>query len=245
MNTDNLKILLVDDEPGALELMEELLKDFPYVVVTGKARNRLEAIAMIREQKPNVVFQDIEMGGKNGLELVDEYRLIGYTGKIVFVTAYQQYAIDAIRKAAFDYLLKPVDIEDLENMLKRLMSLISSRITTKFENKSLKSAKLRLPTRTGFRLINFSDIIFFEAEGNYTNIHLSDGCNLMASSHLGRLEYLLDKQIFFRISRSHIINLDYLLSVHKAMHLCLMKSASFEIELPISKARMASIEAFL
>lgn len=245
MKTDNLKILLVDDEPGALELMEDLLKDFPYVVVTGKARNRLEAIAMVREQKPNVVFQDIEMGGKNGLELVDEYRLIGYAGKIVFVTAYQQYAIDAIRKAAFDYLLKPVDMEELKNMLTRLISKNSSGSHRKSENPSGQNTKLKLPTRTGFRLINYSDIAFLEAEGNYTIIYLLDGGNLMASTHLGKLEELLNPKTFFRVSRSHIINLDYLFSVHKALKLCVLRTEFKEYELPIAKGRMAVLEAFI
>ncbi len=241
MKNEKLKILLVDDEPDALGIMQELLKEFEIVQVVGTAGNRKDAVSGLLKHAPDVIFQDIEMGGKNGLEMVDEYRSLNFSGEIVFVTAYQQYTIDAIRKAAFDYLLKPVDKEELENMILRLLS----RHISKTDQDTKNHKRLRVPTRTGFRLVNFAEIVFFEAEGNYTYIQLSDAKKLAVTSHLGKVEGKLEAQPFFRISRSHIINMDYLVSVHKGRNLCVLKAAHEEYELPIAKRRITDLEALI
>ena len=182
MINNTIKILLVDDEPAALDLLECILINKNGVEVVGQAINRNEAIGKMINLQPDVIFQDIQMGETNGLEMVDDYQKHHFTGKIVFVTAYTQYAIDAIKKAAYDYLLKPVDMEELDTLILRLLSEQSPTQ----ENDQTKTEKLKIPTRTGYSLVNMDDIIFCKANGNYTNITTQ----LRASITKGELFFL-------------------------------------------------------
>ncbi|MDZ7606012.1 MAG: response regulator [Cyclobacteriaceae bacterium] len=122
-----LTILLVDDEVYAIHLMEALLRNRNGITTIFTATNRKDALELVVAQQPDIVFQDIKMMDTDGLELVDEYRKLHYEGEIVFVTAYEQYAIAAIRKAAFDYLLKPVDMDELDAVLLRLRAKMSKK----------------------------------------------------------------------------------------------------------------------
>ncbi len=241
MKNKSIKVLIVDDEPDALELMSELLGQMNGVEVVGKAANKYEAVTVMLEQKPDVIFQDIQMHRENGIEMVDEYRRYKFGGKIVFVTAHSQYAIEAIKKAAFDYLLKPVDLDELQSLILRLHAeLISAPVQTK----SLQN-KLKIPTRTGYLLVSLNDIAYCEADGNYTRITMSDGEQITTSVHLGKLEEELENDIFFRISRSVIMNINYLASVNKGKQECALRIADKSIILHISSKRIGELEALI
>jgi DNA-binding LytR/AlgR family response regulator len=241
MKNELIKILIVDDESAALDLMEELLNHMKGVRVVGKAANKIDAISLLIRQSPDVIFQDIQMQGENGLNLVDEYRKHNFNGKVVFVTAHSQYAIGAIKKAAFDYLLKPVDLDELQFLVLRLL--------TEF-NKSespdvVLNRKLKIPTRTGFILTSIKEIVYCEADGNYTQITKSDGEQLTTSVHLGKLEEDLDDNTFFRISRSVILNVNYLVAVNKGRQECTLKTSLGEIILHISSKRLGDLEEMI
>jgi DNA-binding LytR/AlgR family response regulator len=239
MRNETIKVLLVDDELDALDLMEGLLSNIAGVEVVGKASTRFDALSLMLTQRPDVIFQDIQMHGENGLDLVDEYRKHAFFGKIVFVTAHVQYAIDAIKKAAFDYLLKPVDLDELRTLVLRLLADF-----TQADQPSLhQNKKLKIPTRTGYILIPQEEIVYCEADGNYTKIMKSDAEQVTTSIHLGKLEDDLDKQQLFRISRSVIMNVNYLVSVNKGKQECTLKVADSEITLHISGKRIAELEA--
>ena len=235
-----LKILLVDDEPEALDLLECLLINKNGVKVAGKALTAHEAIEKMIELQPDVIFQDIQMGAVSGLELVDKYRQHHYKGKIVFVTAYAEYAIEAIRKAAFDYLLKPVDQDELTEHLLRLMA--EHRIQS--AEKPAVPKKLKIPTRMGFILVKYDDIVFLEAEGNYTGIVTFGGERVVTSHNLGKMEQELLPDTFCRISRSAIINTHFLSEVVKGERLCKLKADNAEYHLHISYERIKALEAF-
>jgi len=197
MKNITIKVLLVDDEPDALDLLENILQNKKGVVVVGKAENRNEAIRKMIDLQPYVIFQDIQMGETNGLEMVDEYRKHHFTGKIVFITAYAKYAIDAVKKAAFDYLLKPVDIDELDALILRLLS----EQNPAQENSQAKTEKLKIPTRTGYSLVNTNEIIFCQADGNYTKIVTVDGEQITTAMNLGKIKTKLPSDIFFRLRR--------------------------------------------
>jgi len=241
MKKELIRILLVDDETAALDLLEELLHQMKGAQVIGKAANKYDAISLLIKNSPDVIFQDIQMQAESGLYLVDEYRKHKFIGKIVFVTAHSEYAIDAIRKAAFDYLLKPVDMDELQSLILRLLSEFNKEGSPEEFSKR----KLKIPTRTGYLLIPLSEIVYCEADGNYTRITKSDGELLTTSIHLGKLEEDLDRSIFFRISRSVIMNLNYLTSVNKGKQECTLKASAEDITLHISSKRLGELEEMI
>ncbi len=238
---NNLKILLVDDEPDAMELLECLLINKKRIEVIGKAQHKNEAIEKMIDLKPDIIFQDIQMGETNGLEMVDEYRKFHFTGKIVFVTAHMQYAIDAIKKAAFDYLLKPVDLDELETLILRLLS--ENNFTA--NNEVSKNEKLKIPTRTGYSLINTNEIVFCKADRNYTIINFKNVSSITTSMNLGVIETKLTPGSFFRLNRSVIINTIFLVSVNKGEKSCLVKAFRREYEFHISGKKIKELEDML
>jgi two-component system, LytTR family, response regulator len=234
MKKERMKILLVDDEQDALDLMYELLKNMNDVEVVGKASDRLEAIELMIHNEPHVIFQDIEMQGVSGLQLVDEYRKHYFAGRVVFVTAHSKYAIEAIKRAAYDYLLKPVDLDELKILILKLYS------DHKTQNNA--SKKLKIPTRTGYVLIAKEDIAICEADGNYTNIIKKDTTRITITAHLGKVEEGLTEPNFFRLSRSIIVNLHFLDSVDKGNRECKVKLLANEYVLPISRKSIGMLE---
>lgn len=235
---NNIKILLVDDEPDALDLLECLLINKKGVAVVGSADNKSEAIRKMIDLQPDVIFQDIQMGNTNGLELVDEYRKHHFTGKIVFVTAYIQYAIEAIKKAAFDYLLKPVGIDDLDELLLKLLCEQSQAQ----QNGQAKTEKLKIPTRTGYSLVNMDEIVFCKAIGNYTTITTKTDEPITTSMHLGKVETHLPGDAFFRLSRSVIINTNFLVSVNKGENICVLKTCENKFKFHIPQKMIKELE---
>jgi len=238
MKNNTIKILLVDDEPDALDLLECLLINKKGVAVIGKAVNKNEAIKKMIDLQPDVIFQDIQMGNINGLELVDEYRRHYFKGKIVFVTAYSQYAIDAIKKAAFDYLLKPVDIDELDELILRLLS----EQFPNQDNGQAKTEKIKIPTRTGFSLINMDNIVFCKANGNYTSITTMTGEPIITSMNLGMVKTKLSTALFFRLSRSVIINTNFLASVNKGERICRLRVCENEYSFHIPGRMIKELE---
>lgn len=238
---NKIKILLVDDEEDALELLEHILYNRENVQVVGKASDKKNAISEMIIKKPDVIFQDIQMHDISGIELVDEYRKLHYKGKIVFVTAYADYAIDAIKKDAFDYLLKPVDPEELDELI---MKLLSKKLKLQVKTKS-SNRKLKIPIRSGISFVNKGDIVYSKANGNYTEIVKSDGEQLTTSRHLGRIEEELAEGKFFRISRSAIINIDYLEGLNRGQKECSLQVSGDLHTLRISSQKAKELENLL
>lgn len=236
-----VKILLVDDEEDALNLMESLLGSNQHVMVVGKALTRANAISKMIDLQPDVIFQDIQMHGTNGLDLVDEYRSHLFKGKIVFVTAHAEYAIEAIKKMAFDYLLKPVDIEDLNALVLRILSAQNGLNTSKNNH----TRKLKIPTRQGYSLIHVNDILYCEADGNYTYVCSINNGSATTSINLGKIEKELSDARFFRISRSILINIDYLTSINKGDKMCHLRNYKQEHDFHISSKRIKALEMLL
>jgi len=243
---DLLKVVIIDDEADARETMQIILADFNNVLLIGETGNLTKALNLIETEKPDIAFLDIGMPEKNGLEFAREIADLQINTDIVFVTAHNEFAIDAFKVCAFDYLLKPVNKEMIGEVLLRYQASKATRnMVAKFD--SLFSyinnfGKIRLNTRNGFLLINPAEILYLESESSYTRLVYGTDKDEAVSVNLGVMEEALPSKTFFRISRSHIINLDYLESVSRKTNTVTITSNSFSKILKISAHRLKLLD---
>jgi two-component system LytT family response regulator len=226
-----LKALLVDDERLARAALRRMLKPHDDVVVVGEAANAKEAITQIRGVQPDVVFLDIEMPGANGLEMQERLTEVP---PVIFTTAYPDYAVRAFDVCALDYLVKPIAPQRLASALEKLRGVMA-------QAESHRSATRRVFLRDGERcwILALDGIRLLESEGNYTRVHF-DGNQALIYRSLNAFEAKLDPSIFFRISRSHIVNLRTIVSVQPqgdGSMVALLTEGS-KVEISRRKARM-------
>jgi two-component system LytT family response regulator len=214
---DVLKAILVDDELNSLKNLRQKLEEFckPLQVV-AMAQKPEEAIFLIRHHKPDVLFLDIEMPKMSGFDILGE--LGDYDAEIIFITAYNQYAIDAIRISAFDYLVKPVSITELQNAVNRLVQTRASR--TKERLHVLKDSiagetrsqdhKIAVPTNDGLEFLLISDITRIESISYYSKVFLVNGQQMLVTRLLKDFEEMLSAYRFFRVHNSHLVNMRYI-----------------------------------
>ena len=193
-----------------------------------------------------MVLLDIEMPGKTGLEVADDIRKSGINTMIVFITAYNKFAVDAFKVSAFDYLLKPVDHQTMDELLHRFYSQrqyynLNSRLDSLFDLMK-NEKKIRINTRHGFYMINAENLLFIESEGSYCVFHHAGNKTDTVSANLGSLEEVLPQNNFFRISRSIIINLDYLESVDRKTKTCVISRSDFEKTFNITGDRLKLLD---
>jgi two-component system LytT family response regulator len=211
-----ISAIVIDDESkGRLALREKLSAYCPQITVLAEATNGQEALILIQQHKPQLIFLDIEMPRMNGFEMLNELPEKNF--HIIFTTAYDQYAIKAIKYAAFDYLLKPIDIEELRTAISKIDTRENSEtkkqvelLSQNMQQPKKQLSKLAIPTLDGLLFYNISDIIHLEANSNYTNIYLINKIKITASKTLKEFEELLPEDIFFRTHHSHLINLNYI-----------------------------------
>lgn len=208
--------IIVDDEPRNIRILKNLLEEFcPEVMVAGEATGTEEALKVIRENEPDLVFLDIEMPFGNAFDLLDKLMPVNF--QVVFVTAFDNYALKAFRYYAIDYLLKPVNIDELKTAVKKAAERWKEKnmahkldvfLQTIKPGKSA-SQKIGLPTNDGLVFTNMEDIVRCEASGSYTIIYLQDKQKFIVSKSLKEYEDLLPGDSFCRIHHSHIVNLSF------------------------------------
>lgn len=213
----SIKTVIVDDEMLARESLAETLTSFPEIEIIGECCNGFEAIRMIREEKPDLVFLDIQMPKLDGFDVIE---LLGEDlPNIIFVTAYDEFALKAFETQAMDYLLKPVQI----NRLKKSLEKLKQRINFSNEENIKKIIDLRADSispiarvliRDGnnVTIIRTGDIIYIQAYGDYIKIHTKEKTHIKYD-RMNNIEKRLDGQTFCRIHRSYIINIDYLAKI--------------------------------
>jgi two-component system LytT family response regulator len=216
----NLSIILVDDEKRTRNTLRNLISmNFPSATVVAEAQDIDVAFNEITERKPDVVFLDIQMPGGSGFDLLNRLGNINF--KLVFVTAYDQHAIQAFKYSAFDYLLKPVNPAELVSVLERISKLkehnnLGEKIDLLMNNLNTPSVqKIVLNTQDAVHVINIADIIQCEADRNYTKFFLTDKRMILVSRSLIEYEEILNPTLFFRSHHSHLINLNHLIRVDK------------------------------
>jgi len=239
--TEKLRTIIVDDHEDSQDVLRYLLAQHDDIEVVALAENAEKGIRKILDKLPDLVFLDVQMPGKSGFDLLEELKRNGYMTKVVFTTGYNDYAIEAIRQHAFDYLLKPIDADELAECLTRLR--IELRRTyqdvTLLGKTSLSAARLKFNTRSGFILIDPDEICFCEADGNYTHIQLGMQKRETVSVQLGKIEPLLLGTSLVRIGKSHILNLNCIQSLDRKSGLCTFShhGNTFSIELTAAAVR--------
>lgn len=206
-----IKVMIIDDEKHCITTLQHLLKNFKdEVEVVATTQQSIHAKALIEEYKPHLVFLDIEMPIMNGLELLEQFTSLPF--ETIFTTAYDQYAIKALRLSALDYLLKPIDKQELNAALEKYKS--KELLTTQEQVQQVKKITqqkimdtLALSTIEGLLFIKMKDIMYLEATSSYTTIFMSNGTKYLASKTLATFEEVMDEAIFFRPHKSYIINL--------------------------------------
>jgi two-component system LytT family response regulator len=213
---NKIKAIIIDDEPDGRTVLHSLIKIYcPQIDVLGQSCSGEEGLSMIQDLNPELVFLDIDMPGMNGFSLLK--RLKEITFEVIFVTAHHHYALKAIKHSALDYLLKPVDktelIEAVEKFIKLNKENVNERMSFLLKNESKDASEITqiiLNVREGYIFTDIEDIIRCEADGNYTMVHLKNGTRQLASKTLKEFEHILGQNNFWRIHKSHLINLKHL-----------------------------------
>lgn len=214
--------IIVDDEVQNQEVLARMIDLFcPSVKVLGKANNVEQAVKLIKDTKPDVVFLDIEMPGGNGFTLFDKIKNPSFY--TVFTTAHAEYAIKAIKFAAFDYLLKPINLTELKQAVEKIAEKIQSGflttndsghkmadvLRTNRKNHNYDFTKIALPTSEGIEFYELSDILRCEADRAYCVFHMLNKKRIMVSKSLKEYEDILAEANFFRVHKSNMINVKH------------------------------------
>jgi two-component system LytT family response regulator len=208
-------VIIVDDEPNAQLLIKSMLSQYSNEIeIVGEAANVPEAVKIINQKKPDVVFLDIEMPGYSGLELLDFFDKESINFNIIFVTAYSDYAINAFEQSAVDYLLKPLKKEHLDRAVQRILKE-KHAFTAQLENAIAINDKLAVQSSEGLLLINPTDICYLKADGSYTHIVMHGGKKITVSKNLSELSKLEAKGYFVRVHRSYVVNINYVTKILK------------------------------
>ena len=205
--------ILIDDEPRCTETLELMIRmHTPEITVDAICNSGEDGIRAIRQYQPDLVFLDIEMPKMNGFDMLE--KLDPLTFKVVFTTAYNQFAIKAFRYSALNYLLKPIDPDDLKATVDRMKALKPDNMKEQLDillqnmRESGKPQRIALSTGDGMVFVNTSDIMYCQSESNYTNVILTNGERYLLAKSLKEFEDTLSGNDFYRIHNSYLVNLN-------------------------------------
>lgn len=230
--------IIIDDELKSRELLQELLSSFcPSVKVIGTADAIEPAERLIRSLNPHVIFLDIEMPLGNGFALLQKFNNPSF--EVIFTTAYNHYAVKAIKFSALDYLLKPIDIDDLKKAVEKVETKISSKtedISQRLEvffshfKEKTNPKKIAISSTKGITFVEISDIIRCESNVNYTNIFLKNKVQITVPKTLKDYEELLSDYNFFRVHNSSLVNIDHVEQyIKEGGHIVMSDGVSVEV----------------
>ena len=235
--------IIVDDEKHGRENLEGILRDYcPGIEITGEADSVEAAISLIRERPPDLIFLDIQMPRANGFKLLEQLRDINF--EVIFVTAYDSYAIKAIRFSAADYILKPINRYELIAAVEK----VTERIRQKQKNERLKllyhnlnqpdSPRIGLPAGDRIKFVDVNSIYRCQGEGNYTRIFFESNNHLLVSKTLYEFEELLQEFSFVRVHKAHLVNMNYVIAYIRSE--CSLKLSNGEL-IQVSRRRKEEV----
>jgi two-component system, LytTR family, response regulator len=212
-----IRSIVVDDEFNCRSNLKMIIEDFcPELEIVGMAESAQQARDMISQYSPDLVFLDIKMPKEDGFSLLQSYPTREFS--VVFTTAYNEYALQAFKADAVDYIEKPINIDDLKNAVKKVIRLnptLSLELSASMEDTEEKkmvfkdSDKISLATRDGFTVVKNEEIIHLEASDNYTMIYMTDNRKFLSCKNIKVYEESLNEKVFYRIHKSHIINVSH------------------------------------
>lgn len=209
-----LKTILIDDEIHNLDNLEQLLTRYcPDVLLCGRAMSAEEGVALIQSTHPQLIFLDIQMPGKSGFEMLKELDKKDF--EIIFVTAFEKFAIEALRFSALDYILKPIEIKSLQEAVARAIHQceqnernrnLENLVSYLLQQNQRENHRIALSTQKETRFVKPSEIIRCESSNNYTSFYLLDGSKLLVSRAIYEFEEMLTEYGFIRCHQSHLVN---------------------------------------
>lgn len=208
-------VVIVDDEKDQRDHLQGLLKNFPGITLASSCASVDEGVAAIKKMQPKLIFLDVVMPPKTGFDLLNELKEINF--ETIFTTSYEQYAIQAFKVSAVDYLLKPFGIADLSNALHKFEERLTLKnslqhiqtLLHNISNNTSAKTKIALPTLHGYIFVQVGDIIRCESDDMYTTFFFADKSKIVVSKTIGDCEDLLNEYNFFRTHTSHLINMQY------------------------------------
>lgn len=210
-----LKVVIIDDEPDAVQFIRGIIEEYcPGLKITGTANSARDGVTVITQTQPDLVFLDVQMPHGTGFDLLSSFPK--KTFDVIFITAYNHYAIQAIKFSAVDYILKPVNISELIEAVNKVEQKRSNREYRNLDYSNLlenlmapKPTKLAIPTNDGIEYLNTTDIIRIEADRSYSWFFLTDKRKYLVSRNLKEYQELLQDIDFFRPHNSHLINMNF------------------------------------
>ncbi|MGC4101339.1 LytR/AlgR family response regulator transcription factor [Ferruginibacter sp.] len=233
-----ISAVIIDDEAGNIVTLSELIKQYcPNVIIKGTAPDPLKGYDLIEETEPDLVFLDIEMPYGNAFDLLDKLEPISF--EVIFITAFNNYAVKAFKYAALDYILKPVNIHELKEAVERAAKRLEEKDTNLRINSLLTNLKtgegttkrIALPTADGYHFENVDNIMYVQAEGSYTFFYIKDRPKLLVSKNLKEFEEILPPALFCRIHHATIVNINFVKKYFKGRggYVQMQDDTSFEI----------------
>jgi len=236
---EQIRCIIVDDEPGNIVTLQELIKTYcPQLSIEGTAENPVTAEVLILKVNPQLVFLDVEMPFGNAFTLLDKIQPVSF--QVVFVTAFNEYAIKAIKYSALDYLLKPINIQELKVAVDKAINAIdakniNSRVTSLLENlnssRDVNVQTIGFPTKDGLKFSTFEKVMFMEAKGNYTIVYLVGEQVELVSRSLNYFDDILPRSLFCRVHHSYLVNINFIKKYYKGRggHLEMTNGSLIEI----------------
>lgn len=232
--------ILIDDEPKALAILKNKIERLcPNLDIIAQTQNPKEAIELINSNKPELIFLDIAMPELNGFDVLKQFQQPNF--EIIFATAFDDFAIEAIKHCAIGYLVKPIDNDDLVNAVENAISNIKEK-TALEKNKVLienlgvqnfQKKKIVIPSTDGLEFVKIQDIMFCEGVDGYTKIHFNNQKSILSSNSIGYFNKLLDNKTFYLVHKSYVINLDYIVKYLNEGYVVLDKNH----KIPVSRNR--------
>ncbi|RFS16113.1 LytTR family DNA-binding domain-containing protein [Emticicia sp. C21] len=245
------KAIIVDDENRSVETLSSIIYLFcsTEVEVIGTANSIQEAYQLIQEKSPDIVFLDVEMPHGSGFDLLEKFTNPKF--EVIFTTGFDHYAVTAIKFSALDYLLKPINIEELKQAIGKAKERIEKKnsqqnfdhLIQNLKNPRDKSNKIPLPILNGFQFVPVNNIIYCEADEDYTHIYLNDNTKITVSKSIKDFEDLLANYDFFRIHHSFLVNRDYIKRYTKGEGGTITTEQG--TELPVSRRRKSEFLEWL
>lgn len=236
---ETITAIIVDDALQARRLLKLMLAEHaPQVVLKAEASNASEALELVKEHQPDVIFLDIEMPGKSGLQVVEELHKACLPCDVVFTTAYNKYAIQAFRLSAVDYLLKPIDENQLIEAVQKVLAKKSITNSNRHLEQLVENLKtetpdtISIPIVNGYEFVKLQNIVSIKADGSYVNIILGNGAPIVVSKNLKYFEQALEGfGQFVRVHRSYLINLQQMKRFERSGRGTIIMNDGSEIDL--------------
>ena len=238
--------LLIDDDDFSRETLEDLLGEIPELDILKSLSESGMAIKHLVTLQPDIVFLDINMPNKSGIDIQKEIIDLQLQTRVIFTTAHEDFVVEAFKNKAFDYLVKPISKTELKETLKRLFKQSITDAPKIPENTRTENAReqeeIIIKNAYGTIILHSDDIFYIEADGSYSNICLIHGKTEVISKNIGKIEHMFPCYQFFKISRSHIINLKYLTKTDRLKKTVTLLCKKQNIQLKVSREKLYDLE---